>query len=595
MHIRPAFSALALMTLAIVLVALQRTAADASPADLSGLWMAKHIDNTADISGPLLIQRVAGGWRAQISGQSAPVTFDGKAVSFALPAKKGSFTGRIEPGNTSIFGHWRQSATVDAGAYAFPVTLRRDGPDLWRGTVVSLADPMAFYLVIKPGSASGATTAAYLINPERDLGWMWDVDRLESDGNSVKLLASETGRRKGQVQADGIYRDQDDVLSIYFSGRGGTYDFTRVAANATTDFYPRGRPTAHYAYAAPPDEHDGWPVARVEDVGISRTRINAFMQSIIDTPIDSVHSPEIHAILIARHGKLVVEEYFHGENRDKPHETRSAAKSITATLYGAAIQAGLPVSTSTHVYSAMNGGTFPPGLDPLKRSLTVESLLTMSAGLDCDDNDPNSPGNENTMLDIEGLRDYYKFALDLKMIRPPGQKSVYCSIEPNLVGGVLSRTTHRNLPDLFHDLVAEPLQISRYYLALQPSGEPYMGGGVRLLPRDFMKFGQLVMDGGTWNGHRILSREYAARASSAITYIGDYKSKYGYFWWIKDYPYNGGTVRGFAALGNGGQVMMSIPKLDIVMEFYGANYNDRAARLATDEYIPNYILPAIVK
>ena len=63
--------------------------------------------------------------------------------------------------------------------------------------------------------------------------------------------------------------------------------------------------------------------------------------------MDSVDTPEIHGILIARHGKLVLEEYFHGEHRDKLHETRSAAKSVTAALVGAAIQAGAPLKLST--------------------------------------------------------------------------------------------------------------------------------------------------------------------------------------------------------------------------------------------------------
>src|SRR6202011_6139791 len=109
-------------------------------------------------------------------------------------------------------------------------------------------------------------------------------------------------------------------------------------------FYPRGHATSPYVYASPPPNHDGWPVDSVDHVGISRTRIETFIQFLVDTTMGSVHAPQIHGILIARHGKLVVEEYFHGENRDKPHDTRSAAKSITSTLYGAAIQAGLPVS-----------------------------------------------------------------------------------------------------------------------------------------------------------------------------------------------------------------------------------------------------------
>jgi hypothetical protein len=78
-------------------------------------------------------------------------------------------------------------------------------------------------------------------------------------------------------------------------------------------------------------------------------------------------------------------------------------------------------------------------LETRKKSLTVENLLTMSSGLDCDDADPKSPGGEDYLIDESGESDYYKYTLSLKMIREPGEKSVYCSIQPNLVGGVLQR------------------------------------------------------------------------------------------------------------------------------------------------------------
>jgi|SRR5919197_6144623 CubicO group peptidase (beta-lactamase class C family) len=99
----------------------------------------------------------------------------------------------------------------------------------------------------------------------------------------------------------------------------------------------------------------------------------------------------------------------YGEHRDKPHDTRSAAKSLTATLFGAAIKAGIPVDISSPVYQVMNDGEFPPDLEPRKKALKVENLLTMSSGLDCDDGDPKSPGNENIMVDESGAKDYYKF------------------------------------------------------------------------------------------------------------------------------------------------------------------------------------------
>ena len=91
---------------------------------------------------------------------------------------------------------------------------------------------------------------------------------------------------------------------------------------------------------------------------------------IVDMPIESVHTPEIQGILVARQGKLVLEEYFHGEHRDKLHETRSAAKSLTTTLIGAAIESGMPVTLSTPVYATMFAGMLPDGTEQRKRAMT---------------------------------------------------------------------------------------------------------------------------------------------------------------------------------------------------------------------------------
>src|SRR5262245_61110789 len=78
------------------------------------------------------------------------------------------------------------------------------------------------------------------------------------------------------------------------------------------------------------------------------------------------------------------------------------------------------------------------------------------------------------------------------------------SINPHLLGAVLAKASGRPVLDLFQDLVAEPLQLRRYHVGLQLTGAPYLGGGAKFLPRDFMKLGQLELDGGVWNGRRVL-------------------------------------------------------------------------------------------
>ena len=562
------------------------TAQADSAQELAGLWQAK-LRFGPDVRGTLLVKQSNGEWQAEIAGRTASVKLAGEKLAFELPDGKGAFQGKFDAGRTKIVGHWIQAESVAIGRYASPVTLTKDGQNIWRGAVSPLDDTMTFYLMIK--AKPDGTVGVFLKNPERNLGRFIRVDHIEREGETVKIFAADTAKEKGRLLAEGKYDADGKILSIYFPRGGGTFDFQREGE--VSDFYPRGRPTVPYVYAPPLGTVDGWQTASLEDVGISREGIQKFIQMIVNTPIDSVSSPEIHGVLIARHGKLVLEEYFHGENRDKPHDTRSAAKSLTSDLFGAAVKSGVPVSASTSVYKVMNGGSFPSDLDPRKKSLTVENLLTQSSGLDCDDNDPKSPGREDFMTDESGATDYYKYTLDLKMIRNPSEKGVYCSIQPNLVGGVLSRAAKQSLPTLFQNLIAEPLQIKRYYMNLAPNGDAYMGGGARLLPRDFMKLGQLHLSGGVWNGRRILTPEWSRRATSHLVEIG--KGKYGYLWWVTEYPYKGRTIQAFFADGNGGQVVMGIPELDLVVAFYGGNYADAVAVTARQFYVPQYILPAV--
>ena len=145
--------------------------------------------------------------------------------------------------------------------------------------------------------------------------------------------------------------------------------------------------------------------------------------------------------------------------------------------------------------------------------------------------------------------------------------------------------------DLFDRLVAAPMKISTYAWPLDPAGHPYGGGGARFLPRDFMKMGQLMLNGGTWQGRRILGREFVQRASSALHDFN--KIQYGYLWWSVVYPYKDRTVRAYFASGNGGQIVMVVPDLDLVIAGFAANYSERAGRHIQENLVPNGILPAI--
>ncbi|MBC8646069.1 MAG: serine hydrolase [Thermoanaerobaculia bacterium] len=584
---------LAAVAISVIGIGLAGKAAPTNPpspgAEIAGLWSARR-DFGPRVGGTLFIAREAPGGRAEVAGRTASVRFTGDRVSFALADGEGDFRGLVRKGR--IVGHWIQPPTASHRyGWATPVLLEPDGPDRWRGMVEPLEDRNTIYMPVRRNE--DGTMGAFLRNPERNLGRFLGVEQIEIDGRSVKLLGRRSDQAPRTTVAEGIFDAETQRISIYLPWRGGTYDFQRASAADKAAFYPRGQPPEPYAYRPPPKTGDGWGVGSLEEAGVSREAIERFVQMLLNVPMDSIHASDVHAVLIARHGKLVLEEYFHGFHRDEPHDTRSASKSATSVLAGAAIHRGLPIATTTIVDDALRGAAAVPDSDPRRRAMTVETLLTMSPGLDCDDADPQSPGQEDTMQEQTEEPDWYRFMLNLRLVRRPGEKAVYCSGVSNLIGGVLGRATGRWLPELYHELLATPLQLGRYALNLTPTGDAYMGGGTHLLPRDFLKLGQLMMDGGRWKDRRIIGEDWARRSVSPLYALR--ANHYGYQWWVTEYPYRGRKVRAFFAGGNGGQVVMGVPELDLVIGFHGGNYSDQALFIPQRIYVPEHILPAVAE
>jgi CubicO group peptidase (beta-lactamase class C family) len=126
---------------------------------------------------------------------------------------------------------------------------------------------------------------------------------------------------------------------------------------------------------------------------------------------------------------------------------------------------------------------------------------------------------------------------------------------------------------------------------MDPAGNPYGGGGSQFLPRDFMKFGQLILNGGTWNGRRILSEDFVKAASTPQYHLANIN--YGYNWWMEGFPYKERTVKAVMALGAGGQIITVVPELEFVVAFYAGNYSSRVQMDLGHNYVPRIILPAV--
>jgi CubicO group peptidase (beta-lactamase class C family) len=313
------------------------------------------------------------------------------------------------------------------------------------------------------------------------------------------------------------------------------------------------------------------------------------MKAIIGTGQKASGTPAIQGVLAARHGKLVLEEYFYGFDQARLHDLRSVGNSITSTLVGIAIDQGAPFGLSSPVYPMFAGYEQVANPDPRKARITVQDLLTMTSGLAGNDKDPSSPGNELRLLnDPAHAADFYKAALDLPMAADPGGPvAVKFTAGINLMGGVLRQATGETMIDFFVRYFAVPLDIRKYYLNLTPAGDMYGGGGLYLLPRDALKLGQLYLSGGTWNGRRIVSQKWV---EESVHEYSEFSPGHGYglTWHLFKIPVGGKSYSEFEAEGNGGQVVSVIPELDLTVLFTTGNYDE-------DETVPERsILTAIM-
>ena len=574
-----------LSCMAAMVLAAGASAQQATNPSIDGLWVA-HERYGPDVRGALRILPRDGALTAEIAGYSVPVNVRGRSLSFMLPDNKGSFRG-IRIGN-EIRGQWIQQRTLSSGnAFSTPLTLRADGASRWLGEVRPIEDRMTFYLPVTR-AANGALTA-YLRNPDRNNGRFFPISRLEADDKAVRLVGTRRGAKEESVLLAGTRVPDTGNFSLPINGT--TYDFTRDP-DSRSAFYPRGREGVRYTYAPPVALDDGWPVSTLEKEGLDRAAIERFVQFLIDLPMDNLSSHQVHSVIIARHGKLVLEEYFHGEGRDQPHDLRSASKSWTSMLIGAAMQSGVPIKLDTPLYHTMLGSV-PADLDPRKKAVTLEHLLTMTAGFDCDDSG-DRPGDEDVFQQQDKQPNWYQYMLDVPMAWNSGDKIVYCSGKPNLAGGMLEKIAGEPMPEMFDRLIGRPLKMSNYYLFLQPTGEAYGGGGHRFTSRDFLKFAQLMLNQGKWEGRQIFSKQWAEKSGAPLYLLSPRSGQtYGYLWNSVAYDYKGRKIHAFFAGGNGGQISMGIPELGLAIVFTGGNYADPVLFTSQRKYVPEYILPAV--
>lgn len=567
------------------------TAVDPAVDPLIGIWASETTFGPA-LHGELTVTRDGSSWRATLTSAESKFDVTGDSVRFAFPGNLGRFRGTLTDNEHAIEGFWLQPSGVteerpdpvgSRQAFATPLVLQKAGRDAWRGKVQPLEERFTLYLMISR-NAEGSLIGAFR-NPDFNSRGGASQFRVSREGDTVQFSA-RLDETSPEIRHSATLARSPDRLHIFWPDVGRILDLTRRTPEQAAKFFPRPPGEPAYAYRKPPETGDGWKTARAGDLGLDESPLRRLVQRLIDAD-PSIRRPAlIHSLLVARRGKLVLEEYFFGFDRNTPHDTRSAGKTFASVMLGAAMMKGTKIAPETNVYDLVTGmGPFA-NPDPRKSQITLAHLMTHTSGLACDDNDDASPGNENTLQTQQQQPDWWKYTLDLPMAHDPGSRYAYCSANINLMGAALTTATGTWLPELFERAVARPLQFGPYHWNLMPTDEGYLGGGAWVRPRDLLKIGQAYLDGGVWRGRRIVDASWVKR--STVPYVkispattGLDPSQFGEFYFEGDDAYawhlNGvrsgeRTYYAYAATGNGGQLLIVVPEFDLVVVFTGGNY-----------------------
>ena len=342
------------------------------------------------------------------------------------------------------------------------------------------------------------------------------------------------------------------------------------------------------AYADPSDgcgvpvaRDDGWPVASVnEDKLIDRGALCRMADRLVAL------SANVHAVLVARGGKLVFERYFRGSDEiqgrpvrnvtfdaDTLHDMKSVSKSVASLVLGIAIDRGLIASINEPIFSF-----FPELSDlrsPEKERIQLLNVLTMSMGLKWVEATPDNEDN-NDEARMHRAPDPCRYVLGLAATAPAGQEFFYNTGALTLLSAIVRKATGRPLDEFARAVLFEPLGITGFEW-IRVKGDADAGGGLRLRPRDMAKIGQLVLAGGRWNDRQVVSKAWID--ASMTPRIGATSLFfYGYLWWLGRSLLNGREVQWAGALGRGGQSIRIVPELDLVVVVTAGYYQDYSPR-----------------
>jgi CubicO group peptidase (beta-lactamase class C family) len=358
-------------------------------------------------------------------------------------------------------------------------------------------------------------------------------------------------------------------------------------------------------YQVPLQTDDGWQTASLASVGMDVTALINLMENLRE-----IGEHRIHSLLIVKDGKLVFEEYFQGDkfnlaqftgetgfDRNDTHNLCSVTKSFTSALIGIAIDKGLIESVDQNVFDFFSEYSHLLTNAPQKGDITINHLLTMTSGLEWDDETYSYFDPRNDMYQLFNNVNPIRYILSKAIVETPGTIFAYRNCNTNVLGEIVHKATSQRLDKFAEDNLFRKLGITDFEWQMLPNNVVFCSGDLRLRPRDMAKFGYLFLNGGMWKDERVISQDWINISTQKLIDPNNYSTNYtwadgyGYQWWVWE-DIHGVEYHAYFASGWGGQWIIVCPSENMVVVSTAGNYYTEMI-MPIESILVRFIIPSV--
>lgn len=291
---------------------------------------------------------------------------------------------------------------------------------------------------------------------------------------------------------------------------------------------------------------DAWREASPESQGLDPERLARGIERV--GALSGARS-----LLVVRNARIVADHSFVGSGlARRPHDVKSASKSILSALVGIALERGEIEGVDATLAELLPA--YAADLPPEKRRIAFADLLAMRSGLA-----PTSGGHYGAWV---STGDWTRSALARPLEHPVGEEFAYSTGSSHLVSAILTEATGRSVLEYAREHLLGPVGIEIHSWQRSPEGYYFGGNSVRMEPRDLARLGQLYLQEGRWNGRQVVPARWVQESTRRHSEGWPHRyGAYGYLWWLPpDDPWDS-----FAAVGYGGQFLYVVPELQMLL------------------------------